>query len=71
MGVVIVLVQEVHVVRRNQADAELLRQLLKLGIDHVLLFDPLLLHFDEESLGAENFARTSRPPAGRLWRRAS
>ncbi len=53
MGVVVLFFQKMDVVGRHQPNAELFRQLGKLGIDAFLFLD-VFLHFDEESIRSEN-----------------
>ena len=70
MGEVIFLVQEVNIVGRDQAAAQPLGQVRQLRVDHVLLGD-VLLHFDEEAIGAEDFQVRLGDLLARPSRRAS
>ena len=70
VGVVIVFLQEMHVVGRHQPDAQPLGQIGQLGIDHVLLVDAVLLHLDEKPIRPENLQIGLGDLLAQLWRRA-
>ena len=64
MGVVIAPLQKMHVVRRDQADSEILREFGQAGVASMLLLHPVIVHFDEEIFPAENVAIFCRGRGG-------
>jgi hypothetical protein len=50
---VVVLAQEVDVVRADEAAPELVGEVRQLRVDHVLFLDALLLHLDEKWSGSK------------------
>src|SRR5581483_11059729 len=48
--------EEMHVVRRDQSDAQLFRDLRQMTITEALFFEAVIVQLDEEIFGAENVA---------------
>ena len=53
-----------HVIRRQQRNAKLLRQLFQLRIHHFILRQPVILNLQEEIIHPENILKLQRFPSG-------